>query len=54
MNDLNTHYRQLLGLGDDWKVVDVNLDLPASRVVIELEHVGGNLLPRVFPALRSG
>lgn len=43
MNDLNTHYRQLLGLGDDWKVVDVNLDLPASRVVIELEHVGGKL-----------
>ena len=43
MNDLNTHYRQFLGLSDDWKVVDVNLDLAASRVVIDLEHAGGKL-----------
>ena len=43
MNDLNTHYRQLLGLSDDWKVVDVDLDLTASRVIIDLEHAGGKL-----------
>jgi len=43
MNDLNTHYRQLLGLSDDWKVVDVDLDLSASRVIIDLEHAGGKL-----------
>lgn len=43
MNDLNLHYRQLLGLSDDWKVADVDLDLVASRVTIELEHAGGKL-----------
>jgi len=43
MNDLNTHYRQFLGLSDDWKVVDVDLDLSASRVIIDLEHAGGKL-----------
>lgn len=43
MNDLNQHYRQLLGLSDDWKVVDVDLDLTAGRVSVDLEHVGGRL-----------
>lgn len=40
MNDLNTHYRMLLGLGDDWKVDQVDLDLAGNRVVIELSHAG--------------
>jgi transposase len=43
MNDLNTHYRHLLGLSDDWKVVDVDLDLSASQVIINLCHTGGKL-----------
>jgi transposase len=43
MNNLNTHYRQLLGLSDDWKVVDVDLDLAASQVIIDLSHTGGKL-----------
>ncbi len=43
MNDLNTHYRHLLGLSDDWKVVDVDLDLSASQVIIDLCHTGGKL-----------
>ncbi|PHQ32496.1 ISL3 family transposase [Rhodopirellula bahusiensis] len=43
MNDLNQHYRLLLGLNDDWKVVDVDLDLNANRVIIDLEHSGGIL-----------
>ena len=44
MNDLNLHYRQLLGLGDDWNVENVDLDLVASRVIIELSHRGGRLV----------
>jgi transposase len=43
MNDLNQHYRLLLGLSDEWNVVDVDLDLNASRVIIDLEHSGGKL-----------
>ena len=46
MNDLNLHYRLLLGLSDDWKVVGVDLDLSASRVIIALEHSGGKLCCR--------
>ncbi len=44
MNDLNLHYRQLLGLSDDWKGADVNLDLDGTQVVIELSHIGGQLV----------
>jgi len=43
MNDLNAHYRQLLGLSDDWDVVEVDLDLSANRVTIDLQHAGGKL-----------
>jgi transposase len=43
MNDLNTHYRQLLGLSDDWDVVEVDLDLSVKRVTIDLQHAGGKL-----------
>ncbi|WP_430450685.1 ISL3 family transposase [Rhodopirellula europaea] len=43
MNDLNLHYRLLLGLTDDWKVVDVDLDLTANQVIIDLEYSGGKL-----------
>lgn len=43
MNELNQHYRALLGLDDSWKVDDVDLDLAGSQVVIRLSHAGGNL-----------
>jgi len=43
MNDLNAHYRLLLGLDDAWDVEKVDLDLEAHRVVIDLQHVGGKL-----------
>lgn len=43
MNDLPTHYRQLLGLNDAWDVQDVDLDLTGSRVTIRLQHVGERL-----------
>jgi transposase len=43
MNDLNSHYRLLLGLEDAWAVQNVDLDLDAGRVVIDLEHAGGSL-----------
>ncbi len=43
MNDLNTHYRQLLGLDEAWDVQEVNLDLGEVRVEIHLQHVGEKL-----------
>ena len=43
MNDLREHYRHLLGLDSAWEVVDVDLDLAGSSVVIELAHAGGSL-----------
>lgn len=36
-------YRQLLGLSDDRDVVEVDLDLSANRVTIDLQHAGGKL-----------
>lgn len=41
MNDLNQHYRALLGLDSSWSVDDVDLDLPGNQVVIRLSHAGG-------------
>ena len=38
MSDLSQHYSQLLGLGDDWSVSNVTLELESNRVLIELEH----------------
>ena len=43
MTDLNTHYRQLLGLDEAWAVQDVDLDLAEGRVTIRLQHVGKKL-----------
>ena len=43
MNDLHTHYRQLLGLDESWDVRGVELDLAANCVEIRLEHCGGEL-----------
>jgi transposase len=43
MNDLNQHYRDLLGLSDSWQVRDVDLDLPGNQVTISLSHAGGEL-----------
>ena len=37
------HYARLLGLGADWRVVDVDLALGEKRVTIRLEHSGGKL-----------
>jgi len=39
-NQLHTHYSLLLGLETPWKVIDVNLRLDASKVVIKVEHRG--------------
>jgi hypothetical protein len=52
-NDLNTHYRLLLGPGDDWAVVDVDLDLTADRVIIGPRHAGGKLCRPVCPETRG-
>lgn len=43
MNDLNTHYRLLLGLDAAWEVQNADLDLEAKQVVIDLRHSGGKL-----------
>jgi len=43
MSDLQQHYSQLLGLGTDWEVSDVSLEMDANRVLIELVYVGSQL-----------
>lgn len=43
MNDLNQHYRDLLGLNDSWSVDDVDLDLERCHLRIRLKHAGGSL-----------
>jgi transposase len=40
---LKEHYRLLLGLDSKWEVLNVELDLKASRVEIELQHGGGRV-----------
>ncbi|MDB4537664.1 transposase family protein, partial [Akkermansiaceae bacterium] len=40
-NQLYTHYSLLLGLQTPWKVIDVDLQIDASKVVIQVEHSGG-------------
>ena len=50
---LNRHYATLLGLGEEWKVADVKLDVAARRIDIWLEYskrsaicpVCGRLMP---------
>lgn len=44
MNELNAHYRDLLGLNESWSVTDVQLDLDSAQVVIQLQHRGGALV----------
>ncbi|GAA5505615.1 ISL3 family transposase [Novipirellula caenicola] len=41
MNELHAHYRLLLGLDDQWQVQNVDLQMDANRVVIQLRHSGG-------------
>jgi transposase len=41
MESLAQHYGRLLGLGEDWRVVNVNLSLVEQRVEIQLEHAPG-------------
>lgn len=43
MNDLKQHYGQLLGLGDDWEVSEVTLELDCNRVLIEIAHSASRL-----------
>ena len=40
MDELRAHYRQLLGLDNDWNVKLVDLSLADKRLLIVLEHVG--------------
>src|SRR6056297_771271 len=42
-NDLNQHYRDLLGLDDSWNVDEVDLDLTGTQVVIHLSFAGSEL-----------
>ena len=51
MNNLNQHYRQLLGLDASWNVDDVDLDLSKNQVVIQLSHAGG---PLCCPECKDG
>lgn len=41
MNGLREHYARLLGLGNNWQVTDVDLDLPTQRVSIRLTESEG-------------
>ncbi len=43
MNDLNKHYRLLLGLDESWQVKAVDLSMESKRVEITLERLGGRL-----------
>jgi transposase len=43
MNELNNHYRMLLGLDEAWLVKSVDLSMESKQVVIALEHRGGRL-----------
>jgi transposase len=44
MNELNTHYRLLLGLDSNWEVQNVDLSLEGLRVEIVLEFSGQELV----------
>jgi hypothetical protein len=41
LNQLHRHYSLLLGLQTPWQVANVDLQIEASRVVIQVEHNGG-------------
>ena len=36
--DVNQHYAALLGLGDEWTVTNVALDVPGKRVDVYVEY----------------
>ena len=36
--DVNQHYAALLGLGDEWTVTNVALDVPGRRVDVYVEY----------------
>ena len=36
--DVNQHYAALLGLGDEWTVTNVVLDVPGKRVDVYVEY----------------
>jgi hypothetical protein len=36
--DVNQHYATLLGLGDEWTVTNVALDVPGRRVDVYVEY----------------
>ncbi|NTV68293.1 MAG: transposase family protein, partial [Chlorobaculum sp.] len=40
MQSLITHYQQLLGLPETWKVSDVRLSMSGTRIAIHLEYIG--------------
>ena len=44
MNELNTHYRLLLGLDSNWEVQEVDLSLEGLRVEIVLQFTGRELV----------
>jgi len=43
MDNLTEHYARLLGLGDNWEVSEVDLDLPSQKVTIRLQRVAGSV-----------
>jgi hypothetical protein len=43
MDNLTEHYARLLGLGDNWEVTEVDLDLPSLKVTIHLQRVAGSV-----------
>ena len=54
MENLTTHYRQLLGLPATWAVDDVNLSLTDQLIAVRLRFIGEcNLRPESLPAFHG-
>ena len=50
MNSLSRHYRQLVGLNQDWVIADVQLDVEKRTLTLPLEFVGDCLVcPECVP-----
>jgi len=43
MNDLNAHYRLLLGLDDNWIVSEIDLQIDNNQVIVDLKHTHGKV-----------
>jgi len=43
MDLTDNHYEKLLGLGGDWKVIEVDLDIGKLRVDVHIEYLGDTL-----------